>query len=331
MLFGYDPFQTSLEDIRRLRDHIRYNTLSGELECTNEELQTLRPMGISAINKSQDYVRNGLNPESSCTQVHYLKGHFLLKHLCDMVSEEAFFALLRKYIHQLYHGRLVHSTEFLTLFFDEFYGQTCTTNKQSLKSICDDWLDTKELPKILANKYHKLGPMSSGLVDQLLLATKWWKDLNARFLNRKRNKNGKSHSGREHKLEIPEIIKNLLNDQLVLLLENLLLLSKISNRTLDRIDIEYEICSRSPDVQHRFAELVVKHGCVDKLYFVEQFLFDHQSMGIYLYGEMALCKNKTIQNRAKTIFGSLKKYMDPTMAINVNEMMYGTQDLIATK
>ena len=100
---------------------------------------------------------------------------------------------------------------------------------------------------------------------------------------------------------------------------------------MDRIDIEYEMCSRSPDVQHRFAELVIKHGCVDKLNFVEQFLFDHQSMGIYLYGEMALCKNKTIQNRAKTIFGSLKKYMDPTMAINVNEMMYGTQDLMATK
>ena len=88
-------------EIRELRAHIRYRTLKEELDNTDEELQALRPMGEQGIEQSVPYVKNGINPESSCTQVHYLKGHFLLKYLCDMVSTEKFFALLRKYIHEL--------------------------------------------------------------------------------------------------------------------------------------------------------------------------------------------------------------------------------------
>ncbi len=67
------------------------------------------------------YLRDGRNPQRAHSQVHYLKGYFLLRHLMELSGEEAFFSLLRRYVHELNHGRLVHSTEFVRLFFDSLY------------------------------------------------------------------------------------------------------------------------------------------------------------------------------------------------------------------
>ena len=90
------------------------------------------------------------------------------------------------------------------------------------------------------------------------------------------------------------------------------------------MDMEYHFVNQSPEVQHRFSELIVKHSWINKLGFVKNFLYNHQSMGIYLYGEMAISKTKYIKRQARRIFCDLQEEMDPTMKINVNEMLYGT-------
>ena len=323
-IFGYDPSNTALDDISDLRDHIRYQTLKGELECTDEELQTLRPMGESGINQSQTFVKNGINPELSFTQVHYLKGHFLLKHLSDMVSKEKFFELLRKYIHELYHGRLVHSTEFLALFFTEFNGTSCPTVNTNLQLVCDNWLDSKDLPSELLSKYEPSNCMRNNLMDGLLAATHLWKEVDKNFKRRKRKKNIRNLLEVKSVITVPESVKSIVTEQLVLLLENLLQLNHLSHLTLNYMDMAYHFVNQSPEVQHRFSELIVKHSCVDKLGFVKNFLYEHQSMGIYLYGEMAISKNKYIKRQGRRIFSDLQEEMDPTMKINVKEMLYGS-------
>ena len=92
------------------------------------------------------------------------------------------------------------------------------------------------------------------------------------------------------------------------------------------MDNIYRFQHLSPDVQHRFSELIVKHRYTEKLDFVQRFLKDHQSMGIYLYGEMKMSKNKHIQSYAVQIFNELQHEMDPTMAVNVKEILFGNSN-----
>ena len=283
-------------------------------------------MGKSGIDQPQSYVKNGMNPELSCTQVHYLKGYFLLKHLCALVSKEDFFRLLRKYIHELFHGRLVHSTEFLTLFFDEFFQNSDEYDVKKMKGIADDWLDSKHLPEELILKYASIKPNENLLIDNLLKITKWWKQLDKNFKKRKRKKASGSYLNSNVYTKMPEIDHSLVTEQLVLLLEHLLELNDICSKTMNLMDSVYEFQHQSPDVQHRFAELIVKHRCTEKLSFIEHFLKDHQSMGIYLYGEMKLSKLKQIRTVAMQTFNELKDEMDPTMAVNVKEMLFNNQN-----
>ncbi len=69
-------------DVAELRAWIRFRTLSAELEYTEPELQSLRPMqGKELRDEDTDalFVKNGINPEIAFTQVHYIKGYFLLR------------------------------------------------------------------------------------------------------------------------------------------------------------------------------------------------------------------------------------------------------------
>ena len=315
-----------IQEINELRGHIRFITLKGELECTDEELQVLRPMGKSGIDQPQSYVKNGMNPELSCTQVHYLKGYFLLKHFCDIVSKDTFFSLLQKYIHELYHGRLVHSTEFLKLFFNECFQSSDEAAVRKLKLIADEWLDSKSLPKELILKYNNSIPKNDTLMDELEKVTKWWKQQDRNFKKRKRKKDGNIKLTSNIFANVPEFVSSLVTEQLVLVLEKLLELDDISSKTLNYMDSVYKFQNQSPDVQHRFAELIVKHRLKAKMNFVENFLKTHQSMGIYLYGEMKTSSDRTIKAKATEVFNDVKDEMDPTMAVNVKEILFGNQN-----
>ena len=63
----------------QLRSAIRFLTLESELENTNPEMQAMRPMKDRSGDGGTGFVKNGMNPEGAYTQVHYIKGYFLLR------------------------------------------------------------------------------------------------------------------------------------------------------------------------------------------------------------------------------------------------------------
>jgi aminopeptidase O len=70
-------------EVSELRSLIRYRTVKAELENTEPELQSLRPMRGNELRDGETdalYVKNGINPEIAFTQVHYIKGYFLLRY-----------------------------------------------------------------------------------------------------------------------------------------------------------------------------------------------------------------------------------------------------------
>ncbi|CAE1230477.1 C9ORF3 [Acanthosepion pharaonis] len=110
------------EDWFELRALIKYRVLTAELSHTNDELQIMRINESDAVaNKTEENgsVKNGLNPDKKCLQVHYLKGYFLLRFFSQKVGLPHFKIFLRKYVHH-FHGQLVSSQDFLQLLFKEF-------------------------------------------------------------------------------------------------------------------------------------------------------------------------------------------------------------------
>ena len=74
--------QPNWDKVSELRAVIRFRTLSAELENTESELQSLRPMRGNELRNEETntlFVKNGINPEIAFTQVHYIKGYFLLR------------------------------------------------------------------------------------------------------------------------------------------------------------------------------------------------------------------------------------------------------------
>ena len=72
------------------------------------------------------------------------------------VGEDNFFQLLRHYIHDLHHGKLVHSTDFLALYFEEYPLPNKSSN-ESIQETCLNWLDTDILPAWIGEKYQSIG------------------------------------------------------------------------------------------------------------------------------------------------------------------------------
>ena len=81
------PTPQFYDDLSALRALIRYKTLKSEVSSTEDDLQKMRPMKGQELRSNPKegerdgdlYVKNGLNPEIVYTQVHYIKGYFLLR------------------------------------------------------------------------------------------------------------------------------------------------------------------------------------------------------------------------------------------------------------
>ena len=80
----------------------------------------------------------------------------MLHYLCEKVGQDNFFQLLRHYIHDLHHGKLVHSTDFLALYFEK-YPLPNKTSDESIQETCLNWLDTDILPAWIVEKYQSIG------------------------------------------------------------------------------------------------------------------------------------------------------------------------------
>ncbi len=291
------------------RSWIKYKTLAAELDATPAVHQIMRPMAGKELRDPETdvaFVKNGQNPELTFTQVNYLKGYFLLRHFCDTVGQDKFFALLRYYVHELYHGCLVHSTDFLTLFFKSFPEhyppEKCEDN---VKKICSEWLD---VPSHVVEKYETLNEKSPLIQSAFrVLKTVPVKRAKKRKVSGSVCKDDKTKDG-------------LVAEQLIILLEMLLERAKLSKDCLRDLDKRFAFATKNADVQHRWCELIVKHGFKENLDFVRDFLREHQAMGVYMYAELAL-KSRSFNAVAKDVFEELKGEMDPSTVVNISEML----------
>jgi hypothetical protein len=66
---------------------------------------------------------------------------------------------------------------------------------------------------------------------------------------------------------------------------------------------------------------VIQHCCLTYKDFVKRFLREHQSMGIYLYGELANSKSKQLNKLALDTFEELKLEMDSSTVTNITELL----------
>ncbi|CAH1242082.1 RNPEP [Branchiostoma lanceolatum] len=160
-----------------LRASIRYRLLSAELENTEEELQTLRPSASGQgfhQGEGTVYVTNALNTDKLFTQVHYLKGYFLLRYFAKKVGAEKFHSLLKSFVQEFpRHGmNLIFSQDFFNLVFKTF--PSLSSQGLTVERIYQDWLDCPGLPKQLQKN-----PVNASniLVKQVKETLKHWKDV----------------------------------------------------------------------------------------------------------------------------------------------------------
>ncbi|XP_035657984.1 aminopeptidase O-like [Branchiostoma floridae] len=160
-----------------LRSCIRYRLLAAELDNTEEELQTLRPSASGQgfhQGEGTVYVTNALNTDKLFTQVHYLKGYFLLRYFTKKVGAEQFHYLLKSFVQKFpRHGmNLIFSQDFFNLVFKTF---PCLSSQGlTVERIYQDWLDCPGLPKQLQKN-----PINANnrLVKQVRETLKHWKDV----------------------------------------------------------------------------------------------------------------------------------------------------------
>lgn len=328
--FGSYPLKKEWEfwnQVSELRCLIRYQTLRAELNATPTEHQIIRPMKGEELRDAQTniaYVKNGQNPQMAYTQVHYLKGYFLLHYLCDSIEGKAdkFFAFLRHYAHDLFHGKLVHSTDFLRLYFETFAKETEFQSRSLEENIawtCDTWLDTPRMPEYVTQRCTLI---NNPLLNQV-------KRLTETFLSTKSNKRGlaiRQESNLEDSIcqEDFAIATNFLPEQWILFLEELIKSDDFSKNLACQkrlLKLKLKVPEETnADVQHRWCELIIACGWRSQFSKIADFLRQHQSMGVYLYSEMIWSHCKKLNKMAKEIFKELEQEMDTSTRNNIQNI-----------
>lgn len=305
---GHGLTRDSLEQLSDMRAHLKYRTLASEVEHSTEDLQTLRPMQGEGLVGSDgvSYVKNGLNPEKTFLQVHYLKGYFLLKYLSQLVGRDKFDAMLREYV-SVFHGQLVLSSHILDYFLKTF--PHLETEGLTQEALMEEWLHQPGLNEEITDMF---GELSNELFEQVGQHLKFWEHFDK----------SKKRSGQTIKRAKVQLEPFLFPDQLVLLLEHLLELPKVYKRTLRQINEYYGMWAQCGDVRHRWCELIIKSDYED-LQQVERFLLEDQAMGVYLYGELIISRNVKHRRLAEQVFSKIQEDMDETARMTVFSMLYG--------
>ncbi|KAK1176242.1 aminopeptidase O-like isoform X1 [Acipenser oxyrinchus oxyrinchus] len=293
-----------------LKALLRWRRLREELQNSEEELQVLRPNREQTGEVSPSgasLVKHGLNPSKFFMQVHYLKGYFLLRFLASKIGEEPYLKFFRLFV-QKTHGQLILSQDFLHMLLEKF--PEIKRQGLTLDMIYEDWLDSAGIPKPLLEESKAW--LENQLVEEVKREVAKWIQFNQR--NRKGTK-------LKRRAEEQVIFKEVLPDQLVLLLEFLLEEESLSVGTLRWLERRYSLCEQDAEVRHRWCELIVKHKHTAAYKDVEQFLKKDQAMGVYLYGELMVHEDARQQGLAKSCFRSVHEEMDPTSKKVVEEMI----------
>ncbi|XP_021350898.1 aminopeptidase O-like isoform X2 [Mizuhopecten yessoensis] len=292
---------------REIRDLLRYRTLVAELEHTDEELQTLRPNKEGNQEESSIvYVKNGMNPDKSFMQVHYVKGYFLLRYLERKAGRNPFLCVMKKYVQQ-FNGRLVSSQDVLSFFL-----KSCTElQEQDITEavICSEWLDWPGIPKHLQNfQLHKENSLASRVHDEvetLADLSRHWKGSRKQWQQK-----------RKCLLKMDAI-------QITLLMEELLHARKLSKDIIHDLGTLHSITRQNAEIQHRWCELVIQHKLRKYYGDIRHFLVRHQAMGVYLYGELMISRDKEQKLLAMEVFEQLNTDMEPDPLKSVRAMLYG--------
>lgn len=304
---------TEEEEVERgeLRALIRYKVLEAELDHTDTSIQILRPEpSHNYKNPESDimYVKDGMNPNKQFTQVHYLKGYFLLRHLAQTVGVRKFNTVFRSYIER-FHGQLVLSKEFLQHVFHTL--PELGEQGLSVETIYSEWLDVPGIPTGIQDVKNR---PENKLFHQVHAEVSKWK----KFDSGNRGKQSRRSRGRAN----DPTAEKLEPDQLVLMLEELLLMPKLKPATLKKLKGTYTLQQQNADVRHRWCELVVKHKYVSAYQDVRDFLIHDQAMGVYLYGELVLSGCRKQRALAEQCFSEVSAHMEGGTRTTVNTMLF---------
>ncbi|XP_042176657.1 aminopeptidase O isoform X1 [Oncorhynchus tshawytscha] len=251
-------------------------------------------------------VKHALNPEKTFMQVHYLKGYFLLRFLASKVGLEYFLHFFRLFIKK-YHGQLILSQDFLQMLLETF--PDMERQGLTLEAIYADWLDRPGVPKWLCEG--SVVWTQTRLVEDVKAEVAKWIGLSPSVgKGRKRKKAGLNVN-----------FKEVMPEQLVLLLEILLEEAELSVTSLRTIKRTYDLPKQDAEVRHRWCELVIKHKYAQAYGDVEHFLIHDQAMGVYLYGELMIQEDSRQQALARRCLSLVQNEMDQSARRVVEEMV----------
>ncbi|KAM9329035.1 aminopeptidase O [Gastrophryne carolinensis] len=302
--------QNEAQEQHELKALLRWRRLSDEVKNSQEELQILRPQGVSTGKVSDSgasVVRHGLNAYKAFMQVHYLKGYFLLRFLANTMGQDIYFAFLRTFV-KTFHGQLILSQDFLHMLLEHLPKHT--KHGLSVEEIYKVWLDTPGMPQPLLEESQTW--RENRLVQQVSEEVSKWTQLEKKIRRSSRRK-------RPHE---EDFITQILPDQLVLLLELLLEEDKLCAKTLQCLAKTYSLQEHDAEVRHRWCELVIKHKYTAAYKDVETFLLQDQAMGVYLYGELMLHEDARQQELAHRCFALVRDHMDVSCVKVVGEMLF---------
>ena len=82
-----------------------------------------------------------------------------------------------------------------------------------------------------------------------------------------------------------------------------------------------DFSERNADVQHRWCELIILCGLKTDFSFIEEFLIQHQAMGIYLYSELMLSQDPDCHQMARNIFEQINEELDESTRCNIQNIL----------
>ncbi|XP_048381137.1 aminopeptidase O isoform X5 [Stegostoma tigrinum] len=302
--------EEAAKEQHQLKSLLRWRRLQDEIQNSEEELQVLRPnkQNTCAVSDSgSTIVKHGLNAGKNFMQVHYLKGYFVLHYLENRVGQKQFLKFFRLFVER-FHGQLILSQDFLYMFMENF--SELRSQGLSMEVIFQNWLDVAGMPKPLLDETLKW--TENRLVCEVQSeVTKWIK------INKKDQDSRKRKRSQKYEMKF----KELLPDQLVLLLELLLEVKSFSSRTLQLLQKHYCLREQDAEVRHRWYELVIKHKHTVAYRDLIKFLEKDQAMGAYLYGELMVNEDAKQQQLVHRCFTKLQEEMDPSLRKVVAKMI----------
>jgi len=310
---------------REIRQILRHRCLLSEIRECDDNLKCLRPKSVkpaSALSTAEAVKRNSGQAETmkphtvvqfgqicsrKWSQIHYLKGYFLLHRLASMVGLDEFDEFLFNFV-QHFKGQLVASEDFFEFFMESF----SNVPRETTDNFFREWLERAGMPKSFPKKFES---PDNELVSQVENEFQTWKKQDSVNKRNKTLKVRKRKKPPNSTLDVAE--------QVVLLLEKLLERETISHSTLRQLEKCYNLSNGNAEIRHRWCELVVKHNYTPALQEVHRFLVEDQGMGIYLFGELIISQQPKQRALVDEVLREIGPEMDRCTYRTVKDMLEG--------